>query len=471
MSSWLAKPHDPNRIALFSDEGKVFTYGQLRDEVTIISNALPRRQLMFFLGRNDVSAVKTYLACFESGTVPLLLDPSISRDLLVRLLSVYVPKYVFLPKLIAETLEGYEVFSEIGGYVLCCSGRADGPELHADLSLLLTTSGTTGSPKLVRLSWRNLYSNAQSIVDYLGIESTDRAITSLPFYYSYGISVLHSYLCAGASIVLSNRNFFDPLFWQQMKSLEVTSMAGVPYSYEILLKLHFERMELPALKTLTQAGGKMPLERTQRILEICEAKNIRFFTMYGQTEAAPRMAYLSPEYSATKLGSIGKAIPGGRLWLEDEHGATIEQPGQIGELIYSGPNVALGYAEIRDDLKRGDDWCGLLRTGDLARQDEQGFFYIEGRKSRFIKIFGVRLSVDAVETWFAQHGVVAAAYGSDDCLQVTLECVQQDKCKDFAKILSTVMRIHPSALNVSAISVLPRLATGKVDYSCLEKKH
>jgi len=469
MRSWLAKSSDSNRLALLCDNYGNLTYRQLNKEVSMISKILPGRQLMFFLGGNDFSTVTTYLACFESGTVPLLLDPGVSSNTLSRLLRVYKPRYVFLPQDSAEKLEGFGVTSQIEDYVLCCNMGTEGPELHANLALLLATSGSTGSPKLVRLSWQNLYSNAQSIVDYLAINSSDRAITSLPFHYSYGMSVLNSHLYAGASIVLSNRTFFDPLFWREMKSLEVTSMAGVPYTYEILLKLHLEHMDLPALKTLTHAGGKMPIEHTRRISEICQAKNIRFFSMYGQTEAAPRMTYLSPQYSGTKLGSIGKAIPGGRLWLEDSQGTVIEQPGQMGELMYGGSNVALGYAENQDDLKRGDDWRGVLRTGDLARKDKEGFFYIEGRKSRFIKIFGVRLSLDAVEEWFSERNLVAVAHGTDDCLQVTLECDPKQKCENLAKTLSAVMRIHPSALTISVVPALPRLATGKIDYSCLNK--
>jgi acyl-coenzyme A synthetase/AMP-(fatty) acid ligase len=323
----------------------------------------------------------------------------------------------------------------------------------------------------VRFSLSNITYNADSIVEYLCIDQNERAISTLPFNYSYGMSVLNSHLRAGASIVLTERTFFDASFWRSVKTHGVTSMAGVPYSYEMLLKLRFERMDLPKLRTLTQAGGKMAIAQTQRMLEICKAKGISFYTMYGQTEASPRMAFLSPEFAEAKTGSIGLSIHGGRLWLEDEQGLVINTHNQVGELVYSGPNVALGYALNQDDLKRGDDWNGVLHTGDLARVDEEGFFFIEGRKQRFLKIFGVRVSLDAVEAWFAEKAIVAAAHGRDDHLKVSVEGLDNALVEVESKALVNAMQIHPSALTISTFQSLPRLSSGKVDYSCLNKTH
>jgi acyl-coenzyme A synthetase/AMP-(fatty) acid ligase len=285
------------------------------------------------------------------------------------------------------------------------------------------------------------------------------------------MSVINSHLRAGASLLLTDRSFFDAEFWGLMKSCGVTSLAGVPYSYEMLMKLRFERMDLPKLRTLTQAGGKMASAQTKRVMELCEAKGIRFFTMYGQTEASPRMAFLSPEYLDMKFGSIGKSIPGGRLWLENEQNEKISEADQIGELIYGGPNVALGYAEKKQDLSRGDDWKGVLRTGDLARQDADGFFFIEGRKSRFLKIFGVRVSLTSVESWFQQKGFSAAAYGRDDFLMVTIEGGKEIQIAGLIKELSEVIQVHSSALNIAVLPKLPRLSSGKVDYQCLINHH
>lgn len=460
----------PDRPALLTDAGQSLTYGQLRTEVARISKFLSQKRLVFLAGRNDIPTIVTYLTCLETSCVPLLLDSDVFSTAFSRLLRTYLPAYVFLPTTLVSNYSDLETVLINGEYSLCRHLDGVGPNLHPDLALLLATSGSTGSPKLVRLSRTNILSNANSIVDYLGINKHERAITSLPFNYSYGMSVLNSHLNAGASILITNRSFFDPLFWRLMKSNEITSLAGVPYSYEMLFKLRFQRMELPAFRTLTQAGGKLSVPLTEWITEICNSKGIRFFTMYGQTEASPRMAYLQPEYMRTKIGSIGRAVPGGILWLEDSQGNRIEQPDQIGELIFSGPNVAFGYALSHKDLVLGDEWQGILRTGDLARQDIDGFFFIEGRSSRFLKIFGVRVSLDAVEAWYAERGIVAASYGQDDHLKVMIEAtshVDDDESKQFAALF----QIHPSAITISALAILPRLNTGKIDYSCLNTKY
>jgi long-chain acyl-CoA synthetase len=461
----------PDRTALLTDAGQSLAYGQLRTEMERISDFLSQKRLIFLAGRNDIPTIVTYLACLETGCVPLLLDPDISATLFSRLLSTYLPAYVFLPTRLATNYSDLATVLINGEYSLCRHLDGIGPDLHPELALLLATSGSTGSPKLVRLSHANILSNAKSIVDYLGINKFERAITSLPFNYSYGMSVLNSHLNAGASLLLTNRSFFDPLFWRLMKSNDITSLAGVPYSYEMLFKLRFQRMELPALRTLTQAGGKLSVPLTEWVTEVCNSKGIRFFAMYGQTEASPRIAYLQPEYMRAKMGSIGRAVPGGVLWLEDLQGNRIEQPDHIGELIFSGPNVALGYALSHRDLVLGDEWQGILRTGDLARQDVDGFFFIEGRRSRFLKIFGVRVSLDAVEVWYAERGIVSASYGQDDHLKVMIEATPSHLEDDETMLLAAIMKIHPSAVTISSMPILPRLNTGKIDYSWLNTKH
>lgn len=457
--------------ALITDAGQEVTYGQLQNDVFSLLHLFKNGELIFVVGKNDLTTVQVYLAAIEAGAVPLLLGGDISSINLFSFIDLYNPSKILINKNKVNFSNGYKSSFEIDDYFLYSKKDGVGADLNSGLALLLATSGSTGSPKLVRFSLNNIISNADSIVEYLGIDQNERAITTLPFNYSYGMSVLNSHLRAGASIVLTERTFFDPSFWRSVKTNGVTSMAGVPFNYEMLLKLRFERMDLPQLRTLTQAGGKMAVAQTQRVVEICKAKGMRFYTMYGQTEASPRMAFLSPEFTEAKIGSIGRAIPGGRLWLEDDQGAVISSHSQIGELVYSGPNVALGYALNQEDLMRGDDWCGVLHTGDLAREDEEGFFFIEGRKQRFLKIFGVRISLDAVESWFAEKEIVAAAHGRDDHLMVSIECLDNAQLEVEVKALANAMQIHPSALTISIVESLPRLNSGKVDYPCLNKTH
>jgi long-chain acyl-CoA synthetase len=458
-----------DKPALLTEDDQTFTYGQLRALVKSFAQGIPDRQLVFLVGKNDLPSIVAYLGVIEAGAVPLLLNKDMSSASLKLLLDIYSPTYVFLPQEHPLAIGYGRCVSKFEFYDLLKNERVQPAKLHSDLGLLLTTSGSTGSPKLVRLSLKNISVNAQSIVEYLGIDNNERAITSLPFNYSYGLSVINSHLVAGGSLSLTDRGFFDSSFWRQVKDQAVTSIAGVPYSYEILLKLRFERMNFPSLRTLTQAGGRLDPEIAKKIGEIAKVKGISFFTMYGQTEASPRIAFLPPDKLLQKLGSIGCSIPGGRLWLEDDQGQVITSANQKGELIYSGPNVSLGYAEKREDLMLGDTFKGVLRTGDLARQDEDKFFFIEGRKHRFLKVFGVRVSLDAVEAWVAQHKLVGAAHGKDDFLCVSLVGDVRLDQVEFARALSADLGIHPSALKINILDALPRLVSNKVDYACLQK--
>ena len=471
MKSGLVCWGHPDRPALVAESGEVVTYGQLQQQVLLCAGALPARDLVFLVGQNDCASLTTYLACLEAGAVPLLLSRDLSVESFTSLFRAYQPAHLILPRDHPFDGDGFETRATFGDYVLVSSRGGGGPALHPDLAALLATSGSTGSPKLVRLSLANLVANARSIGEYLGIGLGDRAITSLPLNYSYGLSVVNSHLHAAASLAVSHRSIVDPGFWRQVSSQQVTSMAGVAYSYDMLLRLRWERMDLPSLRTMTQAGGRMETAKKLQIHEICKSKGIRFFSMYGQTEATARIAYLSPADLECRPASIGGAIPGGKLWVEDEAGNLLDAPDEVGELVYSGPNVALGYAAGREDLARGDDWQGRLHTGDLARRDADGFFYIEGRRHRFLKIFGVRVSLDGVEQWFSSRGLVAAAHGRDDMLRVFVELDDEVALRAYAHALALALSIHPTALKLSSMAALPRLSSGKVDYPCLSTAH
>ena len=238
------KPHLVNwnaleRPALLTDKGLVFTYDNLRSEVQSLSKKLIDRSLVFLLVSNDKTSIVSYLACLESGAVPLLLDAQISIESINKLIKNYKPNFIIAPKERLEIFETFKVVEFWDDYVLLSNKHSKYLNINSKLALLLTTSGSTGSSKLVRLSLKNIISNAQSIVKYLEINKNERAISTLPFNYSYGMSVINSHMLAGASVVLTNKSFFDSLFWKLVKEYDVTSIAGVPYSYEILKKLRY----------------------------------------------------------------------------------------------------------------------------------------------------------------------------------------------------------------------------------------
>ncbi|MED1873009.1 AMP-binding protein [Brevibacillus borstelensis] len=452
--------------AVITDKSEHILYRELLDKADELKKHLDGRCLVFCICENNLAALTGYLGFLRASAVSVMISSSMDSTLLENLVKTYLPQYIWAPKDNCAAKMGYQVVYEFDHYVLLRTGFNVTHSLHADLALLLTTSGSTGSPKLVRLSYKNITSNAESIAHYLRITSADRPITSLPMHYSYGLSIINSHLLRGCSIILTNKTLMDKAFWELLKNHNATTFGGVPYTYEMLKRLRFARMELPSLAVLTQAGGKLSLELCEEFASICEAKNIRFFVMYGQTEATARMSYLPDGYTKTKVGSIGIPIPGGEFWLEDEQGRKITEIGTVGELVYKGENVSMGYANGPEDLVKGDENGGILHTGDLARFDSDGFYYIVGRKKRFLKLFGNRINLAEVEELLLAYGHDCACAGEDDKMKVFI--TDKERQDEVYRLVSEKTGVHRTGFVVIPVDVIPRNESGKVLYSQLE---
>jgi long-chain acyl-CoA synthetase len=373
---------------------------------------VPARALVLLLAENTVGALAGYLACLQRRAVPLLLGASTDRGFVGRLLEQYGAPYVWLPTALAAELEGEQLMEALGFCLVRCP--VEGTAVHPELSLLLPTSGSTGSPKLVRHSYGNLASSARNVARFFGLGPDDRPVAGLPLYFTMGLSVVTSHLHVGATVLLTRATVTEANFWSFVKEQRASSFTGVPYSFEMLHRLRFTRMDLPDLRVLSQGGGKLREPVFRAFAEHARESGRRFFATYGQTEGTARMAYLDPAHACERIGSIGQAIPEGRFSLIDEAGA--EQTGReaTGELVYAGPNVTLGYAFERADLLKGDERGGVLPTGDLARRDADGFYYIVGRKSRFLKLYGLRISLDEIEQIVKRAFPTECVAGGDD---------------------------------------------------------
>ena len=455
-------------IALIEGDELEITYSDLHQQVEDFAKLFTSKHLIFIIGENDIATIVAYLSSVESGVVPLLLGSKTNPSQIDNLISIYKPKYIF-QKIDLNVHNNYSFSSRFKGYSFFLRDVLEEIELHPDLALLLTTSGSTGSPKLVRLTKKNLTSNAISISKYLNIKSNDRAISSLPFNYSYGLSVINSHLKSGGSIVLTNKSMMEKEFWHLINKYSVTSLAGVPYNYEMILRLGIDRLKIPSITKMTQAGGKLSNAKIYKINAALKQKKISFYTMYGQTEATARVSYLSPSNIDKKPGSIGKVIPGGKIWIQDKQGQIIEQIDSIGELVYSGENVSMGYAISISELKLGDLNKGILRTGDLARFDNDGYFYIEGSTNRFVKIYGNRVSLYSLEKIILSKGFESAVIGENNNLLIY---VIQNKNLSLEKLISEVsqeININHNAIKIKIVSDFPRLTNGKIDYKGMQK--
>ncbi|MEN8652479.1 AMP-binding protein [Streptomyces sp. 21So2-11] len=442
-----------DRTAVITADGPV-SYRELAVRVEATARRLGRdRRLVLLVAAHTVDALVVHLAALTAGH-PVLLVPGDHPEAVRALTDAYDPDVV------AHTVGGTWVLEE--------RRAVSAHTLHPDLALLLSTSGSTGSPKLVRLSHDNLQANAESIAEYLSIRDTDRAATTLPMHYCYGLSVIHSNLLRGAGVILTGLSVADPCFWELFRTARGSGLAGVPYTFDLLDRVGFAGMELPHLRYVTQAGGRLAPDRVARYAALGRASGWDLFVMYGQTEATARMAYLPPDLAETRPEAAGIAIPDGSFRLQP----LPEWPGEAtGELVYAGPNVMLGYAENAEDLRLGRT-VDELHTGDIARRAPDGLYELVGRRSRFAKILGLRIDPQQVEVMLEERGITSCCAGADDALAVIVtgdpDTVDAARVR---RLVSGECGLPPRAVHVRVLpaSELPRLATGKPDYRAIRE--
>ena len=339
-------------LAAIDAQGSRLTYGELRDFAAQTGEVMPARSLFFLLVENNVGGVAWTIGNICAGNVPLILNVHLDDQLYKRLYELYQPPFVCVPDRLADKYP-YQAIISCFGYTLMKTGQEACP-LHNDLSHLLPTSGSTGSPKLVRHKYENIEAAALNISTFFELTENDRPLMVLPLYYTMGLSMVFSHFYVGATVLITNQSMTDRGFWQFIKEQHATSFTGVPYSFEILNLMRFFRMDLPDLKLLTQGGGRMSKELNLKFAEYCRDNGKQWIATYGQSECTARMAWLPPKWAIEKVGSIGIAVPNAELSLIDMDGNAITTPNTEGEMCYRGNNVTMGYARCREDLLKGD---------------------------------------------------------------------------------------------------------------------
>jgi long-chain acyl-CoA synthetase len=432
-------------VAVRDDAGTGLTYADVLALRAQFDATLGRRSLVFLRTANSAASVAAWLALLASDHATLAIEHDLAPERLAALVELYRPNAIIDPEATITPGPG-------------------GAVLHPDLSVLLSTSGSTGSPKLARFTAAALMANAQAIADYLGLGPNERPFLALPTSYSYGMSVMNSHALVGACVEVTALGVMQAEFWDGLKSRAATSLAGVPFHYDAIRRLGMDRLATPTLTTLTQAGGKLPAPVAARYAEWAAANGRRFITMYGQTEAGPRLTWLPPEHLASHAGAIGVPIPGVTIDLIDADGSVITEPGVPGEMRCTSPAVMMGYAHAAADLARGDELGGVLMTGDLASRDEAGILSITGRASRMIKLFGTRVNLDDIDAQLARMDVPGVSFGQDDQLRVLIEAGDADAVRT---ALVEAFSFPPRGLMVKAVASLPRASSGKLLYGAL----
>ena len=443
-----------NKDLVFKDlSGNTFKLTDL-----IYENAIPDgRELAFLYLDNSLASVSALMTFLKSKHVIALLSSKLDSSFKLNLEKKYQPALIIDSD--RSHINGYTSERLGNSTNLYITTKALGcSNLHPELKILLSTSGSTGTPKFVKLSEKNLIENAHSIIDYLPITPADVCPLTLPVYYSYGLSILTTNCIAGGTIICGDMDCLQSSFWRSFKEFGFTSLSGVPYFYETLSKLKFTNQHVPSLRYLTQAGGKMNNALLMAYGEYAKQKNIAFFTMYGQTEATARMSYLPPNLLLTKMGSIGRPIINGSFQIAPS----------TNELCYSGPNVFGGYAENKDDLHSYIK-PKILSTGDIAKVDAQGFYYITGRIKRIIKLVGLRYNLDEIEQSL-----------KNEYYQIPFTCtnMKDEKLRVFTtstkvtleqlqKFILSKFKINIRMVKLSIINEFPLTPNGKIDYNKL----
>lgn len=432
-----------DRVALIQEDGSAFSYSELLElgaqALTPLGGA---RRLVVIELATAVEPIAVYVAALRAGHVVVISGEG-GGDAGSAISKAFQPEFVY-----SRSEDGWTWKSH----------PARPHALHNELAVLLSTSGSTGSPKLVRLSHGALIANSQAIIEYLNYQPGERAFVALPLYFSYGMSILNSQLLSGGTLVLNTLSVTDSEFWKKFDGHQATSLTGVPHTYELLEQSQFLETEHPSLRYMACGGGRLSPEKVKVFARYASARGQRFYVTYGQTEGGPRMAYLPPEDAPTYPDCIGRPIPGGTLRLD---GVSAEG---VGELVFSGPSIMLGYAFSSADLGRGREIVEL-RTGDLAKVNEAGYFRIEGRASRFSKIFGVRIALDDVERMLAEAGHEGAVSGDDTGIVVVIP--GNASINAVRDMLATRLRIPANCIFVADVDAIPRQLSGKVDYPAI----
>ena len=453
-----------SRTAMVCDDGTKYTFQELEQQAARFAEQVytPGRRLGILVSNNVEQAVWGYVGFMKAGVVPLMISRKVTPELFRFLLDRYHPTWVWSEESFFCENPQYRH----GEYVLSKLDYEPYP-IHPELATMLTTSGSTGSPKCVRQTFDNIDFSNRSTISCVGLTENDSFITTLPLNYGYGLNFLQMHLLTGGKMIMTRDGIMTREFWNLLRDERATSFGGVTFTYEVLKKLHFTSMDTPSLRYLTQAGSKMEREAILDIVPALNKKGIDFIVFYGQTEATCFMSYVPPAWQLTKAGCIGIPIPGGALSMIDDNGAPMQTVGKRGELVYHGPNVTFGYAESYAELNRGDDWSGCLVTGDYVTIDEDGFYTIAGRKKRFLKIHGERVSLDEIEFLLKKQGYDNACKGADDHAQIfTTEA-------DIGKVMADLNRltkINRECLEVYRVSELPRNESGKLLYAELENR-
>ncbi len=438
------------KIAITDGQNNL-SYEKLIQESKKFTNKIESKSLIFLISNNDIETICFYLSCILRKIPTAIINGNIKSKNLKKFISKYKPKYIIIKN--DNYIKGYRIIDHKQKYFILKKKKKIKYKISKSLALLLTTSGTTGDPKFVRLSYENFLNNIRNIIKSIKIKKSDSVITTLPISYSYGLSIINTFLYSGSKIFINEKSVMDKNFWNLYKRFEPSHFYGVPFTFEILSKFNFKYLYSVNLKTIAVAGGKLDQALFKKLVKFTLSNKIKFYNMYGQTEASPRMGVLDDKYKTRKINSIGKAINGGKFILISKKNKKILTPYTEGLLIYFGKNVFMGYSNSYKDLHKENEKKNMLKTGDIAFFDQNNFFFITGREKRFIKLFGNRINLDDVEKMINHKGFENKCEIIDNLIKVNYNN-NEFNIKEIRKLLSNELGINQNYIQFNYVKDL-----------------
>ena len=451
-------------ICVIDENLNNYTYKDLitlGDKMTL---NIKKRSIVFLICENSYEFLAVYVGLIRKEILVFLISNEINIESLNKLMELYRPEFLVKPYQKKINISQLKSISNFHKKYQILKTKNKNYKIIKNLAILVSTSGSTGTPRFVKLSYENIFDNAKKIKKYLKITPRERPITTLQPNYIYGLSILNSHLISGSSIIVNRYSMVEKKFWEILSAAKATTFGGVPHTYNLLKKLNFEKMNLSSLKYITQAGGKINKDLLDKFINICKKKKIKMYVMYGQTEASGRISYLDWSQIERKKGSIGKAISGGKIKILKNNKFT-NKKNEEGELIYFGKNVMLGYANKIKDLQKNIRITKLF-TGDLAKQDEDGFFFITGRNSRLIKINSHRFNLDEIEEELKKNKIYCVCTGHDDNLKIFISHSFNNEI--LSNLIIKKFNIQRRNFKIFENFKIPRNENGKVLYGELK---
>lgn len=457
----LSETVNESKTALISSEGQRVTYGELRVDILHMRESIPERCLMVIVCDNSVATIRFYLAAVAADCVPLLLGTDLYEEYLKNYIHLYQPQFIWMSKSKRKDASNWgRLCYETEQHILIDTGIPKGP-MYEELAILLTTSGSTGNPKTVRISNKNIRENTKAIINALQLEENAIGVTILPMNYTYGMAICNMHMIMGATLIVTDYKVMDPRFLELVRNENITNIQGVPFVHEMLNRLGFYDDIMDSINLVTMGGGRAKAELHEKMNRVFAGKKIRFCAVYGQTEGTTMLTKLPDGKMMNDTECIGTACLGMEAWTDPD----------TGELIFQGSSVCLGYAEKKEDLALGDVNHGILRTGDLADIDEKGKIYLRGRIRRFIKMAGIRVNLDDIENLVRKNieGIECACCGSDDHMHVYV--TQPNLSNTIKKLISGQIPVSGIMLSVRYIPEILHNSNGKIDYQKMETEY